>query len=39
MNGKTDFKNIPNALLPRLSEYLTANIGLHFSNRNRNELH
>ena len=39
MNGKTDLKKIPNTLLPRLSEYLTAKIGLHFSNRNRNELH
>jgi chemotaxis protein methyltransferase CheR len=39
MNGKTDSQNIPNALLLRLSEYLTAKIGLHFSNRNRNELH
>lgn len=39
MNGKTDYQSIPNALLPRLSEYLTAKIGLHFSNRNRNELH
>jgi chemotaxis protein methyltransferase CheR len=39
MNGKTNYKNIPDALLSRLSEYLTAKIGLHFSNRNRNELH
>ncbi|MDP2861974.1 MAG: protein-glutamate O-methyltransferase CheR [Desulfobacterales bacterium] len=39
MNGKTDYQSIPNALLPGLSEYLTAEIGLHFSNRNRNELH
>jgi len=39
MNGKTDYNSIPNALLPRLSEYLTAKIGLHFPNRNRNELH
>ena len=39
MNGKTDYQSIPNALLLRLSEYLTAKIGLHFSNRNRNELH
>jgi chemotaxis protein methyltransferase CheR len=38
MNGKTDYQSIPNALLLRLSEYLTAKIGLHFSNRNRNEL-
>jgi chemotaxis protein methyltransferase CheR len=39
MNGKTDYQSIPDALLPRLSEYLTAKIGLHFPNRNRNELH
>jgi len=39
MNGQTDYKNIPNVLLLRLSEYLTAKIGLHFSNRNRNDLH
>jgi chemotaxis protein methyltransferase CheR len=39
MNGKTDYQSIPDALLLRLSEYLTAKIGLHFSNRNRNELH
>jgi chemotaxis protein methyltransferase CheR len=39
MNGKTDYQSIPDALLPRLSEYLTAKIGLHFSTRNRNELH
>lgn len=39
MNGKTDYQSIPNALLPGLIEYLTAKIGLHFSNRNRNELH
>ncbi len=38
MNGKTDYQSIPNALLLRLSEYLTAKTGLHFSNRNRNEL-
>lgn len=39
MNGKIDYQSIPDALLLRLSEYLTAKIGLHFSNRNRNELH
>jgi chemotaxis protein methyltransferase CheR len=39
MNGKTDNKSIPDALLPRLSEYLTAKIGLHFSKRNRDDLH
>jgi chemotaxis protein methyltransferase CheR len=39
MNGKTDHNSIPDTLLPRLSEYLTAKIGLHFSNRNGNELH
>ncbi|MFH1081490.1 MAG: CheR family methyltransferase [Pseudomonadota bacterium] len=38
MTGKTDIKNIPDTLLTRLSEYLTAKIGLHFSNRSRNEL-
>jgi chemotaxis protein methyltransferase CheR len=39
MIGKTDYQIIPNGLLLRLSEYLTAKIGLHFSNRNRDELH
>jgi chemotaxis protein methyltransferase CheR len=39
MNGNSDYKRIPDALLPRLSEYLTSKIGLHFSNRNMNELH
>ena len=39
MNGKTDTKKIPDVLLPRLSECLTAKIGLHFSNRNINQLH
>jgi len=39
MNGKTDVKNISDSLLLRLSEYLTAKIGLRFSDRNRNELH
>jgi len=39
MNGKTDNQIIPDELLLRLSEYLTAKIGLHFSSRNRNELH
>jgi len=39
MNGKTDNKKIPDVLLPRLSECLTAKIGLHFSNRNINQLH
>lgn len=39
MNGKTAYKSIPDVLLPRLSEYLTAKIGLHFSNGRRNELH
>jgi chemotaxis protein methyltransferase CheR len=39
MNGETDYKSIPDVLLPRLSEYLTSKIGLHFSKRNRNELH
>jgi chemotaxis protein methyltransferase CheR len=39
MNGKTDVKKIPDALLPRLSEYLTAKIGLHFTKKHWNELH
>ena len=39
MNGKTDYQNIPDALLPRLSEYLTAKIGLHFTKKRWNELH
>jgi chemotaxis protein methyltransferase CheR len=39
MNGKTDNKSIPNALLPRLSEYLTAKIGIHFTKKHWNELH
>jgi len=39
MDGKIDHKSIPEVLLPRLSECLTTKIGLHFSNRNRNELH
>jgi chemotaxis protein methyltransferase CheR len=39
MNGKTDCKNIPDALLLRLSEYLTAKIGFHFTKKRWNELH
>jgi len=38
MNGKTDYQSIPDALLSRLSECLTAKIGLNFSDKNRNEL-
>ena len=38
MNGKTDFKNISDALLQRLSEYLTVNVGLHFTKKRWNEL-
>ena len=39
MNGKTDIRNIPDTLLPRLSEYLTAKIGFHFAKKRWNELH
>jgi chemotaxis protein methyltransferase CheR len=39
MNGKTDCQSIPDALLLRLSEYLTAKIGLHFTKKRWNELH
>lgn len=39
MNGKTDYQSIPDALLLRLSEYLTAKIGLHFTKKRWNELH
>lgn len=39
MNGKTDYPNIPDALLPRLSEYLTAKIGFHFTKKRWPELH
>jgi chemotaxis protein methyltransferase CheR len=39
MNGKTDLKKIPDTLLPRLSEYLTAKIGFHFTKKRWNELH
>ncbi|MBW2557904.1 MAG: chemotaxis protein CheR [Deltaproteobacteria bacterium] len=38
MNGKTDSRAIPEALLPRLSDYLTARVGLHFAKRNWKEL-
>jgi chemotaxis protein methyltransferase CheR len=39
MSGKTDYHNIPDALLPRLSEYLTAKIGFHFTRKRWPELH
>jgi chemotaxis protein methyltransferase CheR len=39
MNGKTDYQSIPDALLLRLSEYLTAKIGFHFAKKRWNELH
>jgi chemotaxis protein methyltransferase CheR len=38
MNGNNDFKNIPDALLQRLSEFLTVNVGLHFTKKRWNEL-
>jgi chemotaxis protein methyltransferase CheR len=38
MNGKTDSRAIPEALLQRLSDYLTARVGLHFAKRNWKEL-
>jgi chemotaxis protein methyltransferase CheR len=39
MNGKPDYQSIPDALLPRLSEYLTAKIGFHFTKKRWNELY
>jgi chemotaxis protein methyltransferase CheR len=39
MNGKSDYQSIPDALLPRLSEYLTAKIGFHFTKKRWNEFH
>lgn len=39
MNEKMDSITIPEALLQRLSEYLTARVGLQFLKRNRQELH
>ena len=38
MKGKTDIRAIPEALLQRLSDYLTARVGLHFAKRNWKEL-
>ena len=38
MNGKTDNRAIPEALLQRLSDYLTARVGLQFAKRNWKEL-
>ena len=38
MNGKTDIRAVPEALLQRLSDYLTARVGLHFAKRNWKEL-
>jgi len=38
MNVKTDSRAIPEALLQRLSDYLTARVGLHFTKRNWKEL-
>ena len=38
MNGKMDSRAIPEVLLQRLSDYLTARIGLHFAKRNWKEL-
>jgi len=38
MNGKTDSRAVPEALLQRLSDYLTARVGLHFAKRNWKEL-
>jgi len=39
MDRETGFKNVPDALLQRLSEYLTAKIGLQFQEKNRDDLH
>ena len=38
MKGKTDIRAIPEAVLQRLSDYLTARVGLHFAKRNWKEL-
>ena len=38
MTGKTDSRAIPDALLRRLSDYLTARVGLHFAKRNWKDL-
>lgn len=39
MNKETGFKDIPDALLQRLGEYLTAKTGLQFLDKNRDNLH
>jgi chemotaxis protein methyltransferase CheR len=38
MNGKTDSRALPEVLLQRLSDYLTARIGLQFAKRNWKDL-
>lgn len=38
MNAKTDSRVIPEALLQRLSDHLTARVGLHFAKRSWKEL-
>jgi chemotaxis protein methyltransferase CheR len=38
MKGWTDIRAVPEALLHRLSAYLTARVGLHFAKRNWKEL-
>src|SRR4030042_6859973 len=38
MKGKTDMRAIPEALMQRLSGYLTAKVGLQFAKRNWKEL-
>jgi chemotaxis protein methyltransferase CheR len=38
MSGKASSNKIPEALLQRLSDYLTARVGLHFAKRNWKEL-
>ena len=38
MNGKADSITVPEALLQRLSDYLTARVGLQFTKRNGKEL-
>ncbi len=38
MDGKTDFNSVPDALVQRLSEYLTDKVGLHFEKKRWGEL-
>jgi chemotaxis protein methyltransferase CheR len=38
MKGQTDIRAIPEALLQRLSDYLTARVGLYFAKRNWKDL-